>query len=424
MACGFSAAGLAATVEVHWDTWNGSSFKRAGDYTSDFSPADDGNGTWQLLPTATGAPELGFIKLRNTGSGTVEVHVDQLIDGAYKRIASYPSDFSPRDAGNGVWQLFGSVNGLPELGFIKLRNTGSGTVEVHWDAWNGSSFKRAGDYTSDFSPGDADNGAWDLFGSVNGAPELGFVKLYDTGSGTVEAHWDVLSNGRYRRAGSYRSDFSPADAGNGVWSLFGSVNGAPELTFAKVRNTGTGTVEAHWAVLSGGSYVRAGDYGSDFSVADANNGVWSLSGSVNGKPELGFIKLRWPAAPAPVVMSPPVQPEPIVVTVPKPHGRRHVKVRITLGWTWNRAQTRLNWIKFGRLPKAAMISVGCRGLGCPRPRAMSARARQLRGLVRSLAGRRYRAGDRLLIRISVPGEVPERAEVWIRYGEIPRARLM
>jgi hypothetical protein len=41
----------------------------------------------------------------------------------------------------------------PNASFIKLRNTG-GTVEVHWDALSDASYKRVADYTSDFSPAD------------------------------------------------------------------------------------------------------------------------------------------------------------------------------------------------------------------------------------------------------------------------------
>ena len=159
---------------------------------------------------------LEFIKLRNTG-GTVEVHWDTLQGGSYKRAGDYTSDFSPGDAGNGTWQLFGSANGAPELGFIKLRNTG-GTAEVHWDTLQGGSYKRAGDYTSDFSPGDADNGTWQLFGTTNELPRLGLVKLANT-AGTVEGHADSLSAGHYARTADYTSDFSPADAGNGVWQI-------------------------------------------------------------------------------------------------------------------------------------------------------------------------------------------------------------
>ncbi len=264
------------TVEVHWATAASKYQQRGGDYTSDFSPADVSNGTWQLFGSANGAPELGFIKTANTGSGTVEVHWDVLNGGSYKRAGDYTSDFSPADVSNGTWQLFGSANGAPELGFIKTANTGSGTVEVHWDVLNGGSYKRAGDYTSDFSPADVSNGTWQLFGSANGAPELGFIKTANTGSGTVEVHWDVLNGGSYKRAGDYTSDFSPADASNGIWKLFGIAGTPPQLGFVKLRNTQSGTVEAHWDVLGQSSYVRAGDSTSDFSPADANNGSWQL----------------------------------------------------------------------------------------------------------------------------------------------------
>jgi predicted acylesterase/phospholipase RssA len=262
------------TVEVHVDALSGGTYKRVGDYTSDFSPADAGNGTWQLFWSQGGAPLLGFIKLRNTGSGTVEVHVDALSDGTYKRVGDYTSDFSPADAGNGTWQLFGFQGGAPMLGFIKLSNT-AGTVEVHVDALSGGTYKRVGDYTSDFSRVDAGNGSWQLFGYQGGAPLLGFMKLRSTGSGTVEVHVDALSGGTYERVGDYTSDFSPADAGNGTWQLFGFQSGAPMLGFIELSNT-AGTVEVDVDALSGGAYKRVGDYTSDFSPADASNGTWQL----------------------------------------------------------------------------------------------------------------------------------------------------
>jgi hypothetical protein len=263
------------TVEAHWDTVRDGAFKRAGDATSDFSPADAPNGTWQLFGSANGAPELGFIKLRNTGTGSVEVHVDTLQGGSYKRVGDYQSDFSPADAPNGTWQLFGSANGAPELGFIKLRNTGTGSVEVHVDTLQGGSYKRVGDYQSDFSPADAPNGTWQLFGSANGAPELGFIKLRNT-SGTVEVHLDTLQGGTYRRVGDYVSDFSPADADNGAWNLFGSDGGAPRLGFVKLQSTGSGKVEGHADALQGSAYKRTADYVSDFSPGDAGNGDWQI----------------------------------------------------------------------------------------------------------------------------------------------------
>jgi len=218
--------------------------------------------------------DLGFVKTTNT-TGSVEVHWDTLQGGTYRRAGDFVSDFSAADASNGTWQLFGSANGAPELGFIKTHNTGTGSVEIHFDTLQGSSYKRAGDYQSDFSPADASNGTWQLFGSANGAPELGFVKLRNTG-GTVEVHWDTLQGGTYRRAGDFVSDFSPADADNGAWSLFGSDSGAPRLGFVKLQNTGSGKVEGHADALQGSVYKRTADYVSDFNTGDAGNGDWQI----------------------------------------------------------------------------------------------------------------------------------------------------
>jgi len=431
LVCGSSATALAAAVQAHWDVWNGAAFRRAADFGSDFTTGDAGNGTWQLLSASNGVPELGFIKTQATGTGTVEVHVDTLQGGVFKRVLATGSDFSPGDAGNGVFELFGSVNGFPELGFIKLRNTGSGTVEVHWDVWNGSAYRRAGDYTSDFSPADAGNGTWQLLPTSTATPELGFIKTRSTGTGTVEVHLDTLQSGVYRRVLSTGTDFGAADGGNGVWQLFGSVNGYPELGFIKLRNIGSGTVEAHWDAWNGSAYRRAADYTSDFSPALAGDGAWQLVPTSN-VPELGFVQLAFPAPPAapsstppvPPAGSSPVQSAPVVVRAPTPHGRRHVKALIRFSWSWDNAHTRLHWIRFRRLPRAAKISVTCQGRGCPRPLAVTARVRKMKDLERALRGQRYRVGDQLLITISARGRLPERIGVSIRYGEMPRIQLL
>jgi hypothetical protein len=113
----------------------------------------------------------------------------------------------------------GPVPGQTDLDFIKTRNDGSGTLEVHWATASSGYQQRGGDFTSDFSPADAGNGSWQLFGSANGAPELGFVKTRSDGSGTVEVHWDTLQGGAYKRVGDSTSDFNPADAENGAWQI-------------------------------------------------------------------------------------------------------------------------------------------------------------------------------------------------------------
>jgi hypothetical protein len=260
------------TVEVHVDADSGT-YQRALDSTSDFSPSDAANGTFQLFGRVNGEPELGYVKTANAGSGTVEVHIDTYSNGSYKRVLDTTSDFAPSTAANGTFQLFGDVNGEPELGYVQTANTGSGTVEVHVDAYSDGSYHRVLDTISDFSPSDAPNGRFLLFGDVNGEPELGFVKTANT-AGTVEVHIDA-DTGSYTRVWDTTSDFAPSTAANGTFQLFGDVNGEPELGYVQTANAGSGTVEVHIDAANG-SYHRVLDTTSDFSPSDAPNGPFRL----------------------------------------------------------------------------------------------------------------------------------------------------
>jgi hypothetical protein len=290
------------TVEVHWDTFQDGSYKRVGDYTSDFSPADALNGTWQMFGPQD-APMLGFIKLRQVGNlaRMVEVHWASLQDGAYKRVGDYVSDFSVDDADNGVWQLIntGDELGAPVLGFIKLLNVGNaaGMAEVHLDVLENGSYTRVLEFVSDFSIADYPNGVWQLpFAGVDfdsdGVEDLvsviSFIKLQHVGNPekTVEVHggeFTVPQGGPpgdpnvYRRVVDVTSDFSQNDAGNGTWQLFFPPDDG-DLGFIKLQHVGNveQMVEVHLDQLQDGIYTRVGDYVSDFSVADAENGVWGF----------------------------------------------------------------------------------------------------------------------------------------------------
>jgi hypothetical protein len=121
--------------------------------------------------------------------------------------------------------------------------------------------------------------------------------------------------------------------------------------------------------------------------------------------------------PAPVVVYVPT-----VVYVPAPRAPHHVKVKLTMSWTWNRGTTRLYRVVAGRAPKHASIDVVCRGRGCPRKAQVA--SVHIRRLLKSLAGHSYAAGDRVFVTIRAPGEVAERVELWIRYGKEPRVKLL
>jgi hypothetical protein len=423
---GGSALAAQNTVEVHWETLQNGAYTDAGDYTSDFSPSLDSNGMWELEPNTNGTPVLGYIEVADTGSGTVEVHGDALNGASYARVWNYASQYSPALAADGVFQLFGAVNDAPELGFIDLRNTGSGTIEVHFETMQNGVYVDAGDYASDFPESLADDGVWELLATSSGTPVLGFIELKDSGSGTIEVHGDALSGNQYTRIWNYASNYPESDAPDGVWDLFGASNSAPELGFIDLTNTGSGTVEVHWETMQNNVYTDAGDYSTGYPESDAAQGTWQLfTPGSDASPELGFVK-DYPPAPTPTPT--PVHPAPATQTLPVPapalrskHGR--VRAKVFLSWTWNHARTRLHGVRVRGVPHNGRISIRCAGKGCPET-ATTARYKHLNRFLRSLDGRVYRAGDVLTITVSAPGKQSERIAVRIRDGALPVARLL
>jgi len=129
---------------------------------------------------------------------------------------------------------------------------------------------------------------------------------------------------------------------------------------------------------------------------------------------------------------PPVITSPVTVTVPTPRspvkrrghsGRRQLKVKITASWTWSYSHSRLGHLRFGRLPHGAQVTTTCRGRGCPL-RAVQAGTHELARLLAFVDGLVYIAGDRIYITVTAPGYLPERAELLIRDGELPTARVL
>jgi len=263
-------------VEVHADNYSSGSYRRALDSVSDFANSNAAQGTFQLFGSVNGEPELGFVKTSGTPSGDVEVHVDTFSSGGYHRSLDATTDFADSDAANGKFVLFGSANGEPELGFIKTAAASSGDVEVHVDTFSSGSYHRVLDATSDFALSNASLGTFTLFGSANGEPELGFIKTSSTPGNDVEVHVDTFSSGSYHRALDATSDFTTSNAADGTFSLFSTANNEPELGYAMTASSGSGTVEVHVDTFSSGSYRRAVDSTSDFALSNVADGLFSL----------------------------------------------------------------------------------------------------------------------------------------------------
>lgn len=127
-----------------------------------------------------------------------------------------------------------------------------------------------------------------------------------------------------------------------------------------------------------------------------------------------------PPPPTPVATTPVTTPVPTPPPAP-----RALRAIMKLTWTYNRASTRLHKATIGSIPGGTRLVVRCVGHGCPHPATVSATDRsRIRRLLRRLRGRRYHAGDKLLITLQAPGWRSERAQVTIRWGKLPKARLL
>jgi hypothetical protein len=410
---------VSATFEVRLEHLHHGAYRDAGDYPTQFGPADAGAGTWQPFESSTGAQELALIQNANTASGMVEVHLEALTGGAYQDIGDYVSHITTHRASYGFLQLVGSAGGAPELALIKTANTPSKMVNVILETLRNGSYQDVGDYRSDFPATVAPNGTWQMIATA-GAPDLAFI---DTSSGQVSVHLDALTGASYQRVADYSSGFSATGAGaNAIWRLFGSSGGAPELGSIGL---GPGPIQVSWETLRGGAYQKAGSYASVFSPSLAGQGTWDLLGP-GPRPLLALVQT--PAPPPPtttttqtvttVVTQPLPTPPP-----PKPHKRGHVRARMVISYHYYSAHTRILRVRVTGFPRRARIDVRCYGRGCPRL-AVTAGYRRLGGALRSLGGRVLRAGDLLKITVSAPGLLPEQIGLRIRNGEKPQARLL
>lgn len=247
------------TIEVHQSPPPYTGYSSS---TSGFIWAEQDSGWFSMV-----GDKLTYIKTHNTG-GRVELHWRNAASG-YRSGVSTTTWFSSADQNNGWFSMMGT-----DVVFIKTKNTGQGRVEVHRvGAANYNAPPSS--FASVFSSADADNGWFQLYGS---SQDLVFIKTKNVGSGRVEVHFAEAACGFCRVILSAVSIFSPADANNGWFSLR-DVNGdgRGDLVFIKTHNTGSGRVELF---VADGVYNYArltAAIVTPFSPADANNGWFSLS---------------------------------------------------------------------------------------------------------------------------------------------------
>jgi hypothetical protein len=161
------------------------------------------------------------------------------------------------------------------------------------------------------------------------------------------------------------------------------------------------------------SYVVTGDdLGKRLRVV---LGINSRHGSDWAASELS-VPVATPPPPPPVVVLPsPVVPPPPAVAAPPRRMRPAPVIRIR-GWLTRRG-ARITLLTV-RAPRRARISVRCSGIGCPR--AAPAQAAKLTRL-RTYEGM-YRAGARIVVRVTREGFVGKHTAIRIRRGKAPLRR--
>ncbi|KAI1310681.1 hypothetical protein F5Y03DRAFT_403059 [Xylaria venustula] len=274
-------------VEVHASP-NESRFQQRG-WTLRSGFAAENNGTW-LMQDWNGdkRADLVYIKTRETTNGKVEVHIADA-KSQYQRMNHYVSSLEIED--NGAWTM--ARNG--DLVYIKTKNTSSGTVECHI-ASRKSKYQQTQSITTSF--GIEDNGTWCLAPKSTGElPDLYYIKTRNTASKLVEVHTASASSewgGRLVAATS----FKPEE--NGQWLMVDfSHQDQPDLAYIKYKSTPRSKTEVHIVeprqvvpssytqsyknIKLDGSVLRANLQRNDGSWRDASVDLSLILGNIDGK---------------------------------------------------------------------------------------------------------------------------------------------
>jgi Calcineurin-like phosphoesterase len=219
-------------------------------------------GGWAMADyNVDGVPDLYGIKVANTGTGEVEVHVLDGADSDQSFLLQTPIPITEEDGAANFksWCLgqFFDTDDVPDLFAIKVSGTQTGFVEVHVlsGASNYQSFLLQTPTPITQTDGAQDYAGWAMADfDGDGISDLYGIKVANTGTGNVELH--VLSG-----ASNYQSFIlqtgipiveADGQANFAEWTLADfDGDGLPDLFGVKVSDTGSGAVEVH--VLSGAS---------------------------------------------------------------------------------------------------------------------------------------------------------------------------
>jgi hypothetical protein len=214
---------------------------------------EDGNGDFLMADfDQDGIPDLVFIKRRNTASNSIEVHVLSGSSNFQEFVQHTGTPLGQVEDGNGDFLMADfDQDGIADLVFIKRRNSGTNTIEVH--VLSGSSnfqefIQQTGTALAQVE--DANGNFLTADFDQDGTPDLVFIKRRNTGTNTIEVHILSGSSNFQDFIVQTGTPLGQVEDGNGDFLMADfDQDGIPDLVFIKRRNTSTNTIEVH--ILSG-----------------------------------------------------------------------------------------------------------------------------------------------------------------------------
>jgi hypothetical protein len=249
----------------------------------------------------------------------------------------------------------------------------------------------------------------------------------ETICGTAQVRTEGSATGAHGALALWLIGGAAADGGSSNYSGLGNgSNWSPVSTCVEAAGSHT-TLRVQLYPAIGSPTVEIDDVDVHGSAAvnggfENGPGPWAIyPGTDTNYVDYASGQLKVTVTPPITVM--PVVTTPTTTTLPVPRSKRALHIKLALGWTWNHAVTRLRKYKLGRFPGGTQLTFKCSGQGCPRQATASAKGgRRMRKLLKSLLGRRFRAGDVIAITFTARHWQAERAKVVVRKGRLPRVR--
>lgn len=219
-----------------------SKFEDGQHYVTNLDAMQGNKGTFFMRDfDGDGRADLIFIKIVDTGTTFVEVHV-ATASSNYQQFAIETGTCAiPED--NGVW----SMSDAGDLVYIKTRDTGTDVIEIHI-ASRSSGYKQwVTEQLTGFPLAYAESETWCLAPkSASGQfPDLYYIKA-SGGVKHTEVH-AVTAASVWKTHNIDVASVFPAEE-LGEWMMVDWTHGDyPDLAYIKVKNTGTGKVEVHIA---------------------------------------------------------------------------------------------------------------------------------------------------------------------------------